>query len=265
MLHFQTVNTGTMTSLKALPLELRNEIYNEAIEPLETLDPPDAKMTTILEYFHRLIPLDFQADPQIGNEATTALLRRTLQTVITIRVNTPKYFHPIRGWGIKWECVKHLEFRGTQDTYASCAVKDSAGTEEAEAKNSLMVHDIVTRCPNLESVTFSISHDFMRGPMVPPAKPGESHCTYFFRILEHPNINSILLNCTEEAQNYNVFAPPSPAFKQFVERFQEEARARGREVELKVDLSPGMVSNDCQMWRSNKDGISWLEWHDFFG
>jgi len=254
-------NSNTLTSLKRLPLELRDRVYDEATDPLEIFEHPEWNKATILEYFGSLLPQRLQRDPQIASEATMALLRQTLQTATTIKVPRPEYIDPVKSSCMQWGGVRHLEFTRIQHTYASFP---TSGTSA-----QLTVRDIVSRCHNLENLTFSISSNMMLKPMAPDTNLGhwqDSDCKYMLRIMEHSKIRQLVLNYNEGGGYFFDYKLPSTDdFKPFVKNFQEEANLRGRYIELKVDLSPGIVPRGHEQSRSYKNGFTWVVLHGFFG
>ena len=255
--------------LKNVPLEIRNRVYDEATEPLEILEHPKGFQGTIIEYFLSLLPQHLRSDSQIANEATMALLRRTLQTATTIKVPGPEYFDPIKSSGMQWFGVRSLEFTNIQQAYASPSIGDTPG--------KLTAHDIVSRCPNLEVLIFRIYPNMMLKPISPSSKrqsKKSGDCTHLFRIMEHPKIGQLKLNCESGNQEftgcsaYAAPVPPSTAkFVPFVEAFREQARLSGRNIELTIDFSPDIVEDphNPEMQRCHESAFTWIAYHDFFG
>jgi hypothetical protein len=260
-----------LTNLKQMPLELREGVYEEAIEPLQTINHTEKSRGTIIEYFRNLLPKPFRDDPQVTDEGTTAFIRQTLRTVQKIKVPGSECFEPVKSLVLQWDGVRQLEFTNTQTTYAKFAVDDGSSSP-------WIIHDIVTRCPNLEVLMFRISPTFMLKPMAPTSATdeaqGSSACTNLLRILEHPKIRRLELQCAEGRQTFtgfSAYADPEPPstneFRSFVETFREATKAVGRKIDLEVDFSPGIVKNpnNVEMQRRHENGFTWIEYHDFFG
>ncbi|OAK99638.1 hypothetical protein IQ06DRAFT_305737 [Phaeosphaeriaceae sp. SRC1lsM3a] len=262
--------SDTLASLKQLPLELRDSVYDEALTPLQTLEHPANFKGTVIQYFRSLLPLSLRSDSQVVEEATTVFIRQTLRTVQNIKVPGPEYFETVQALVPQWEGVRRLEFTNTQHAYAAFPANENT--------SPMTVHDIVVRCPNLEAVVFRIAPEMMLKPMAPSfhADEGENSatCTYLLRVMEHPKIRRLELHCAEGRQTftgYSAYAQPVPPstnkFKPFVDAFRSATTSAGRNVELVIEFSPGIVKNpnNPEMQRRYENGFTWIEYHDFFG
>lgn len=260
-----------LKNLRQMPLELREGVYEEAIEPLKTICQTGKSQGTIIEYFRNLLPEPFKNDPQITDEATTTFIRQTLKTVQEIKVPGVKYFEVVKTLVLQWDGVRRLEFTNAQNTYATASPNGGSSSP-------LTMHDIVTRCPNLEVLVFRISPDFMLKPLTPTSATNEaqdsSTCTNLLRILEHPKLRRLELKYAEGRQTFtgfSAYADPEPPstdkFRCFVETFRKASKAERGQIELEVDFSPGIVKNpyNHEMQRRHENGFTWIEYHDFFG
>ncbi|KAF2442024.1 hypothetical protein P171DRAFT_487286 [Karstenula rhodostoma CBS 690.94] len=160
------------------------------------------------------------------------------------------------------------------------------------------MHDIVSHCPNLETLVFRMSTSMMHRSSIgspervsrhipeqlandverpilragPLLKYGEmltpkalNEVTQILRVLEHTNIRRLVLNCANAGEpnrstGYTAPEPPYPPFLPFIMAFRDEAELKGRKIEITVDLHPDKGGKD----RTFKEGFSFIEYWDFW-
>lgn len=245
-----------------MPLEVREGVYDEAIESLQAIHYGEQKRETVIENFRNILPKPFSDDPQIMDEATTTFIRQTLRTVQEIKVPGSEYFEPDESLVLQWDGVCRLVFTNIQIIYTTFP-------DHNRSSSTLNMHDIVTRCPNLEVLIFRISPAFMLKPLTSASNPVQaqdsSACTHLLRIFEHPKIRRLELQCAEGRQTftgYSAYADPEPPsthdLKPFIRTFREAAKAAGRKIDLEVDFSPGIVKNpnNPEMQRRHENGFT---------
>lgn len=139
---------------------------------------------------------------------------------------------------IRWEHVRVLEFTSTQDRYAS-------DQNNAEDSTERTVHDIAMMCPNLEILTLSIpGATFMKpttkkNPIQRRSTPEIDRVTHFFRIFEHSNLQRLNIDCADAGRYTSILHHSSVEIvAAFGKGFQKEAKKRGRQIELKIDVEP---------------------------
>ncbi|PVI05974.1 hypothetical protein DM02DRAFT_55957 [Periconia macrospinosa] len=131
----------------------------------------------------------------------------------------------------------------------------------------LTVHDIVSRCKKLENLTFSISADMMLKPIASDTQ-NNLDCAYILRVTEHPTLRQVVLNCHRGHKFYDQYKPPpTDDFEPFVKAFQQGTNLLGRNIEVKVDFSPGIdiATMGLETMRQYKNGFTWAVTMDWFG
>lgn len=287
-------NHPVLSKLKTLPSELRDQVYDEVVNELLTLELPEHFRRTqngMMRYLHTLLPENLGSDPELAEEAVKELLRRTLRTAKSVKVPGPETFDNILPNDTTWDGVRTLEFTEVQETYASQPGSDPA-------HSSLTMHDIASRCPNLETLIFRMSSSMMLRSTISsaghvlghtserPANDVEKRVlnaspssesrktltpkalndiTQILRVLEHNNIRRLVLNCADAGEpnhstGYTAPEPPYPPFLPFITAFRDAAELKKRKIEISIDLHPDKGKKD----RRYRDGFTFIEYWDFW-
>lgn len=141
--------------LGGLPLELRDKIYEYTTGDISTLTiPPDFSNSLLVFITHRLPP-GLLLNHQIFNEAAAAYHRRTLLTVTSASVPSPKSLLSEIATSTTFKNLRTLKFTQPQDCYARFS---DLASQVAAAE---CVHAVVRRCPILRDLTMTISADML--------------------------------------------------------------------------------------------------------
>lgn len=274
------LSSTTLANLVNLPIELRNEVYDNLIEEITYLVLPRDFKGSISDYLFTRLPKALKSNEQFASEAAMEYLRRTLRTAILIIVPDTSAFHLDLPENMKWEKVSELEFTDTQRYYA----RPMDGFVRETKQSS--IQEIVARCPNLERLTIAIEDTMILPQTSDTANStstegedcpermvkGTPHDVQepkpdLFLVLDHQKINRVTLNVTNaippEWNNYDYTYYKRLIW--FTKGFEQEAKSVEKDVNLMVELSPGAVKQTRESIRYVRHKITWIQPIDYFG
>lgn len=259
------MSDGRLTSVKQLPRELRDQIYEHTANDLTDFTISPDFDGSLLDFFLTQLPPGLSGDLLTRDEAARAQLRRTIVDMVTVKVPNPKALLAGAPRNMLFNNVRCLEITQPQHVYATKHYLSSTA-------DIFTVHDAVSRCPQLREITIAVPAAMFLRPGTPSIAfrcrtPTEIEATtHFSRIFEHTGIQKVTITCEDGPMRDHGIPDPTP-FTSFANWFVREIRNGDRNIDFTIDLSPGQVftPNWPECSRASLGCIKWIEWMDFFG
>ncbi|KAH3939225.1 hypothetical protein HBH98_198640 [Parastagonospora nodorum] len=242
------------TGFQRLPLEMRNKIYLDVVDPVLDITIPlgthnffdrcgDGSWRKNLD---KRLPPCLILSRQIKNEAIEEMHHSAMQLIKKITLSDPDDLLKALPATTKLNGLHELVLTGPRWDF-----------KEPFPSNS--IRDILLRCPHLQELTITI----------PVSVFSNDYESYFGYIFEHGNLNKLTVNCHDAPQHPRAnnqwwcddYTLPRP----FERWFLDECEKRRRGIALSVDLSPGQQSNGGEHVRKTKGNIKYMYNMDWFG
>jgi len=232
--------------LQRLPLELRNKIYCYIVDDI-TL--PATRDVSALSHVRARIPACLRLTDRIIDEAAKALLHRALLTVEEIKIPGPANLLSDVPPDMLLKNVRRLEVTKAQKRYG----------QQSSLLPAYFLHDLVTRCPQLRSLTLPITSDILFTSSSRLKTSAElAATTGLHLVFEHATLSQLNLTCADSSDYRN--------FQPLEAWLLAEAKRRGRWVELDINITPHVrYVKHPECVRGGVGCITWVQWFDFFG
>jgi hypothetical protein len=230
-----------------LPLELRRKIYYFTFDEIDSLEiPPRAGLFWVSRLRRYLQPC-LKLNHQIREEAIKELQHCAISLVNKLTLDAPEDLLAAIPSTTQLSTVRHLILDKPQDSYI-----------EPAPHSSYSIHDLVSRCPQLEEVTISLRASGFVGENVTEL--------FVNNIFAHRNLFKLHINCNDVITQFKG-EPDLRVVKPFEQRFLQEGREKSRPIELDVNLSPyawNVEESYEASWR--REGcVRWVHYEDYFG
>lgn len=220
-----------------LPLELRNEIYSYLMIHLSaSLLVPKTLSGSAVRFLTRRLPHCLLLNHQVLEEAAMVYLRRTILVVDTTTFFAIENMLSQFSGDIAYRNVYFLEFTQPQPYYAR-----SYESQPSLAPTNC-VQDIVSRCPSLRHLTFTIPLDMLaltrKESKVPRARTFEEieAKMKFSRLFEHENLREIHFFWVPGKYRDGVTDDWSELFESFGTALGAEAQKGGSRLKVEVHI-----------------------------
>jgi hypothetical protein len=237
------------TGLQQLPLELRNDIYENTIGEVDKFTiQPGAPGSWLQSLYNQFLP-PLRLNRQIEDEAKEVALSHVMRVVKEITLPSPDDLLSVVPSHIQFANLRRLHFTRPQRSL-----------NESSDDSSFCVDDIVQRSPQLEELTIPVSARVLLE---------DDYQSHFSAILGLKNIAKLNLTCADAPRipgNW-VYGANAIVLQPFEEWFLRESATKGRHIALDINLSPNTKyrAHDPQCSRRQLGSIRWIEFADFFG
>lgn len=245
--------THTAT-FKDLPLEMRNTIYLNAVDPILDITIPLGAHDFLdrrgdgswRENLDKRLPPCLNLSHQIRNEVIDEMHHSAIQLIKKISLSNPDDLLKALPATAKLDGLHELVFT-------------RPGWDFKEAFPSTSIRDILSRCLHVRELTVA----------VPVSVFSDDYESYFSHLFQYANLRKLTVHCHNAPQHPQAnnqwwccdYTLPRP----FERWFLDECEKRGREIVLSIDLSPGQLSSGSEHYRKTEGTVTFIYNMDWFG
>jgi hypothetical protein len=233
--------------LQDLPLELRRKIYYYTFDEIDSLEiPPRAGLFWVSRLRRYLQPC-LKLNHQIREEAIEELQHCAISLIDKLTLDAPEDLLAVIPSTTQLSTVRQIFLDKPQDSYM-----------EPAPHSSYSIHDLVSRCPQLEVLTISLrASGFV-----------DENVTGLFlsNIFAHRNLLKLRINCNDIIAQFKG-EPDLRVVKPFERHFLQEGREKSRPIDLDVNLSPYArnVEESHEASWCREGCVRWVHYEDWFG